>query len=301
MFEYKSEQKTLEIGGTRIGGIPGLVPTVIIGSIFYSSDKVVIDAENGDFDKSRTENLLNMLADISERTGIPTMLDVVATSSAAIEKYLRYLVDMTDFPLLIDGSDSTEVNTAGIRMAKEAGFIDRVILNSLTPDSKDELYSVVQETGLQNALLLAFSTRAMTSATKRVELSDVLIEKAQEAGVKNILIDTGVMDLLTLGLACKAQDIIKSKYGFPVGNGAHNAISTWKGLVPKFGKDAKKPAMVGSNLMPVTMGADFVLMGPIKYAPIVYPSVAMIDVALSGIHIEARTKPEKPHPRYLIS
>ena len=301
LFEYKSEQKTLEIGGTRIGGIPGLVPTVIIGSIFYSSDKVVIDAEKGDFDKSKTENLLNMLADISERTGIPTMLDVVATSSSAIEKYLRYLVDMTDFPLLIDGSDSTEVNTAGIRMAKEAGLMDRVILNSLTPDSKEELYSVVKETGLQNALLLAFSTQAMTSATKRVELADGLVEKAQQAGITNIIIDTGVMDLLTLGLACRAQHMIKSKYGFPVGNGAHNAISTWQGLVPKFGKDAKKPAMVGSNLMPVTLGADFVMMGPAKYAPIVYPSVAMIDVALSGIHIETRTKPEKPHPRYLIS
>lgn len=301
MFEYKSEQKTLEIGGVRIGGIPGLVPTVLIGSIFFSNDKVVNDAEKGSFDRPKAENLLNMLADMSERTGIPTMLDVVATSSVAIEKYLRYLVDMTDFPLLIDGSDSTEVNAAGITMAKETGFIDRVILNSLTPDSEDTLYSVVKETGLQSALLLAFSTRAMTSATKRVELADVLIEKAQKAGVTNILIDTGVMDLLTLGLACKAQHMLKSKYGFPVGNGAHNAISTWQGLVPKFGKVAKTPAMVGSSLMPVSLGADFVMMGPIKYAPIVYPSVAMIDAALSGMHIETRTNPEKPHPRYLIS
>jgi tetrahydromethanopterin S-methyltransferase subunit H len=71
--------------------------------------------------------------------------------------------------------------------------------------------------------------------------------------------------------------------------------------VPKFGKDAKKPAMVGSSLMPVSLGADFVLMGPAKDAPVVYPSVAMIDVAHSGVLIEERIRPDKPHPRYLVS
>jgi tetrahydromethanopterin S-methyltransferase subunit H len=58
--------------------------------------------------------------------------------------------------------------------------------------------------------------------------------------------------------------------------------------------------MVGANLMPVVVGADFVLMGPAKDASLVYPSIAMIDVALSGILIEERIKPDKPHPRYLI-
>ncbi|MHA2211085.1 MAG: tetrahydromethanopterin S-methyltransferase subunit H, partial [Candidatus Thorarchaeota archaeon] len=45
---------------------------------------------------------------------------------------------------------------------------------------------------------------------------------------------------------------------------------------------------------------DFVLYGPIKHAQVVFPSVAMIDVALSGSLIEERIRPERPHPRYLI-
>ena len=140
----------------------------------------------------------------------------------------------------------------------------------------------------------------MISATKRVEVADALIKKTLDAGISNILIDTGVLDLPSLGIACKTQHMLKNKYGYPVGNGAHNAISTWNGLVPKFGKLAKKPALVGSSLMPVALGADFVLIGPAKHAPIVYPSVAMVDVALSGILIEERIRPEKPHPKYLI-
>lgn len=300
LFDYTAEQKTFTISGVRIGGLPGIVPTVSIASIFYSKDRLVKNVDTGEFDRNATEETLSMLAEMTEKTGIPTMLDVVASTPEAIEGYLRYLVDSCEFPLLIDGSGDTTVNSAGILVAKESGFLDRVILNSLTPDSKDELYNVVTENGLQNAVLLAFSTSAMVSITKRVELAGSLIQKAQEVGITNMLIDTGVMDLPSLGIACKTQMIIKDKYGYPVGNGAHNAISTWPGLIPKFGKDAKIPASVGASLMPIVLGADFVLIGPAKHAPIVYPSIAMVDTALSGSLIESRIRPEKPHPRYLI-
>jgi tetrahydromethanopterin S-methyltransferase subunit H len=301
MLNYNAEQKTLNIGGVRIGGAPGKIPSVLIPSIFYTKDRLVKNADKGEFDKNATENTLNMLADLTEKTGLGTMLDVVATTTESMEKYLQFLVDNTEFPLLIDGSDSLEVNTAGIRFAKEGGFLDRVIINSLTPETKDELFNVVKETGLKNALLLTFSSASMVYSSKRVEEGDTLIQRAQSIGVTNIIIDTGVMDLPTLGIACKTQHILKDKYGYPVGSGAHNAISTWAGLVPKFGREARQPALVGSSLMPISLGADFVLMGPAKHAPIVYPSVAMIDVAFSGILIEDRVRPDKPHPRYLVS
>jgi tetrahydromethanopterin S-methyltransferase subunit H len=300
LFDYTTEQKTLTISGVKIGGLPGRIPTVSIASIFYAKDRLVTNAETGEFERKATEETLNMLGEMTEKTGIPTMLDVVATTPDAMKIYLQYLVDNCDFPLLIDGSDSVVVNSAGIQLAKESGFLERVILNSLTPSTSDELYQIVTETGLQNALLLAFSTSAMVSITKRVELAENLIQKAQEAGIMNILIDTGVMDIPSLGIACKAMMILKDRYGYPVGNGAHNAISTWRGLVSKFGMKARSPALVGASLMPVVLGADFVLIGPAKYAPVVYPSIAMVDTALSGSLMEERIQPEKPHPRYLI-
>ncbi|MFW9786134.1 MAG: tetrahydromethanopterin S-methyltransferase subunit H [Candidatus Thorarchaeota archaeon] len=300
MFEYRSDQRTLNIGGVRIGGPLGLIPTVLIPSLFYNKDRLVKNATTGEFDKDKTENMINILSDLTERTGLGTMLDVVAMTEEAMVKYLQFLVDRTDFPLLIDGSDSLEVNAAGIRYAMDSGFLDRVIINSLTPDSDDDLFVVVQETGLKNALILTFNSASLASSSKRVEIADNLINKAQSVGVSNILIDTGVMDLPTLGIACKTQNLLKDKYGYPVGNGAHNAVSTWTGLVPKFGREAKKPAVVGSSLMPVSLGADFVLMGPARDAPLVYPSIAMIDVAYSGILIEERIRPDKPHPRYLV-
>ncbi len=301
MFDYACEQKILEIGSVKLGGLPGKNPTVLIPSMFYTKDKLVTNAERGEFDRKRTEETLNMLQELTDKTGLPTMLDVVATNCIAIDEYLRYLADAADFPLLIDGSDSAEVNATGIMSAMEAGFLDRVVINSLTPATEDDLYTVIEDTGLQNGLLLTFSSKAMISYTKRVELAGELIIKAKTAGITNLLIDTGVLDIPTLGIACKAQHLLKDKFGYPVGNGAHNAISTWKGLVPKFGEAAKPPVLVGSNIISATLGADFILIGPAKNAPIIYPGVAMVDSALSGILMENRIQPDKPHPRFLIS
>ncbi len=301
MFEYTAEQRVLEIDNMRIGGKPGINPTVLIGSIFHSGDKLVKNAKEGTIDVPSAEALLNALVDASSATGLPSMLDVVAESPKAIEKHLLHLVDVTDMPLLVDGSGSEEVNLAGVQAAREGGFLDRVMLNSITPDTSMEALESFHELGVKHAVGLTFSNAAMASATKRLDLAEMLLDKTTKAGIENVIIDTGVIDLLTLGLACKAQHMIKDKFGVPVGCGAHNAVNTWRGLVPKFGKDAKKPALVGSSLMPVTLGADFVLYGPIKHAPIVFPSVAMIDVALSGVLLETRTRVDRQHPRYRIA
>ena len=300
MHEYRTNQKSLKIGNVKVGGKPGLIPTVMIGSIFYAQDKLVRDAKKGIIDKTATEVVLNKLIDISERTGLPSMLDVVAVSSEAMERYIQILADMTDIPLLIDGSGSSDVNMTGLEAARNLGLLDRVVLNSITPEDTNDIFVKYQEFGLRNAILLTFSNVAMTSVAKRVEHAEELYKKANNAGVKNILFDTGVVDLLTLGLACKALMLIKDKFGLPVGCGAHNAVAMWDGLVSKFSEEAKMPALVGSNLMPVTLGADFILYGPIKHAGVTFPTVAMIDTALSGSLIEERIRPEKPHPRYLI-
>jgi len=158
MFDYTAEQKTYEISGVKIGGLPGQTPTVLVSSIFYNKDKLVKDAKAGEFDKNAAEDILSMLANMTEKTGNPTMLDIVATTPESIVKYLEFLVDATEFPLIIDGSDSPAVNSAGLAYAKESGFIDRVILNSLTPDTKDDFFEVVKESGLQNVMLLTFNT-----------------------------------------------------------------------------------------------------------------------------------------------
>jgi len=51
MFMLKAKQKIFEIGGVKVGGQPGEVPTVLIGSIFYLGHTKI------DIDEIRIEHL----------------------------------------------------------------------------------------------------------------------------------------------------------------------------------------------------------------------------------------------------
>ena len=58
-FEFKTEQKVLEIAGVRFGGYRGENPTVLIGGIFYHGHKIVGDEKEGVFDKEAAEKLVS--------------------------------------------------------------------------------------------------------------------------------------------------------------------------------------------------------------------------------------------------
>ncbi|MCD6324982.1 tetrahydromethanopterin S-methyltransferase subunit H [Candidatus Bathyarchaeota archaeon] len=300
MFKFKKEQMTFEIAGVKIGGDIGENPTVMIGSIFYKGDKTVKDEKNGNIDQEAAKNLIAKAEEMSERTGLPAMLDVICTNPVSAEKYLRFAAETTEMPLLIDAV-SDEAAIKGLETAKDLGIIDRIILNSISPETKDPIYRKIKEVGLKSAIVLTYSVRAIISSEERVRLLEDLIPKVKEAGIQNILVDTVVVDISTLGLACKAIYEIKDQFGYPAGCGAHNAVSSWKALRKK--KDPLLTAVSSTivNSLPVAIGADFVLYGPIKDAEYMFPAVCLIDAAYGQISIEKGKRPSASHPRFKIS
>ena len=61
MIRFKTEQKLFQVGRIQIGGQPGELPTVLIGSIFWLGQKLVKDANQGIFDAKEAENLINKI------------------------------------------------------------------------------------------------------------------------------------------------------------------------------------------------------------------------------------------------
>jgi tetrahydromethanopterin S-methyltransferase subunit H len=292
------EQKTYEIHGVKIGGQPGLVPTVMVGSMFYNGDKIVTDPDKGIFIETKAEEYLKNVEEASDKTGLPSMIDVIAENSEAASKYLDFIISTSEMPIFLDiVSDIGQAET--LQYASEIGVMDRIILNSLTPHTGDLLYKKIEETKLRSSVILAHSTKLLLSSNK-TPIIDEIVPKAKAAGIENILIDTAVIDIPTLGLTSKAIDLIKDKYGYPCGCGAHNAISSWKRLKEKYSKNAQNLVMGVSNIIPVAIGADFILYGPIKRADIYFPSVAMIDAAYSQLMMERRVRLSRDHPRYKI-
>ena len=282
MFKYSKPQKILEIGKTKIGGQPGENPTVLIGSIFYHGHKILLDEKTGKIDKEKAEKIINLQQEFSDKTGNPHMLDVVVSSKNAIANIFNYIFDATDETILID-SGSDEVKFAAIQYARELGLERRIIYNSLTLESKLEEFKTIKESGLESAVLLAYKSGLITSIN-RVNIIENLLTMAEKAGITKPLIDTYVMDVPTLSLACRSMLDLKRGFGFPCGCGAHNAMSTWVGFKKRMGKQALKPCEVTVNSMPVVLGADFLLYGPIEDCEYIFPAVCAIDASYKYLY-----------------
>jgi tetrahydromethanopterin S-methyltransferase subunit H len=298
VFDFSVKQKTYEISGVSIGGDPGLAPTVMVGSMFYNGHAVVENPAEGVFDRVQAEGQLRKAEEMSEVTGLPTIVDLVAENAVAAGRYLDFMADTTEMPIFLDVVSEGEM-VKSIQYAHDHGMLDKVIVNSLNPHTGEEVYQKIKEAECKSAVLLLHSTRYMLSSNKD-PLLDELIPKATDAGVENILVDTVVLDIPTLGLATKAIHHIKDVYGYPCGCGAHNAIASWKRLREKYSSSAVTTVIGVTSALPVAAGADFVFYGPIRNADAVYPSVAMIDAAYSQQVMERRIRLERSHPRYRI-
>jgi tetrahydromethanopterin S-methyltransferase subunit H len=300
MLEFKSPQKTFTISGIKMGGQPSQNPTVLIGSIFFRGHNIVSDGRKGIFDVKTAEELINVAQDFSDKTGLPSMLDVVAETHEATVHYLDFVAGVCDMPILLD-IVSVEAVAQGIDYIREAGLEGRTIFNSITPDTKDNVLEKLNESGIRSAVLLLYSPKTILSTEGRLEALEKLLPVAKKAGVENTLVDTVVLDIPSLGMASKAIFEVKDRYGLPAGCGAHNACDQWKGLKAKMGKQAYIPSIASACSLPVALGADFVLYGPLDLAPYIFPSLSLINAAYGQLLLEKRQRPERTHPRFRIA
>lgn len=298
LLQFDAEQKCFQIGNVQIGGQPGARPTVMIGSMFYHSHKVIQDEERGEFDVEEATKRIRLQEDYSERTGNPGMLDVVGATPTAIQRHLEFAAATTSMPLLIDGT-TTEVRLAGLDYVAKAGIADRVVYNSVQPEISDEELSAISKAGVRSAILLTYYLLDFT-AKGRVQAVRNLLPRCLEAGVDQLIVDTCVMDLATLGQACSAIFDVKNEFGLPAGGGVHNAVAVWRGLKTKMGEQAVKPCVASACASAAAIGADFVLYGPIEDAPFIFPAVAMIDTAMSQLVIERGGEIHPDHPRFRV-
>jgi tetrahydromethanopterin S-methyltransferase subunit H len=181
----------------------------------------------------------------------------------------------------------------------DQGLLDKTVLNSLSPHTSTRIYDKIKEVGFSSAILLLYSTTTLLSSDKSI-LLDEMLPKVKDSGINKIIVDTSVLDIPSLGLATKAIYRIKDRYGYPSGCGAHNAISNWKRLKEKYKRSAVISATAVVNSLPTTLGADFVIYGPIDIAEDIFPAVALVDAAFSQIQIEKKVRPSRDHPRYRI-
>ena len=299
MLKFTNDQKTYNIAGIQIGGQPWERPTVLIGSMFFAGDKIVQDPLKGIFDEDKAKALLKKEEEISKLTGNPRFIDVIGETSEALIKYIEFVASQTSAPIVVD-SPSHNVRMETIKHFSKTNLIPRLIYSSIGIEHKKEELNCIKKCGVKNAILLAFSMKAMKPERKIELLEKNLIPAIKYAGVENIFIDTGVMDVASVSWVSLAIRDIKERFGYPTGCAPANALYTWE-KIKELGKFAFHAA--ASSVLSITplFGADFCFYGPIKHAKWVYPAIATIDGLIAyGGRIKGLRPTTNNHPLYKL-
>lgn len=303
MQKFEKEQEIFEVGNIKIGGQPGQLPTVMIGSIFYHGDKVVKDERAGTFDKQAAESLLNDEAEIAERTGMKRIVDVVGSFPDPLIKYVDFVAEHTDSPFLVDGTN-LDVRLPAVKHVGEVGLADRVIYNSIIPDLKPkeraQEIDAIKDSGIKSAILLTFNPKN-PSIDGRLGVMEELLDVANKAGVDKPLVDTTTLDVPDPGPVSKAIFKVKEEYGLPAGSGVHNAIECWHKKRP-LDKTRYLMSTAVAFTSTIMMGADLILYGPIERALDMYNTCALADAYVAySMKQEYRISPiDREHPLFKI-
>lgn len=285
MLEFKSEQKVIKIGKKlTIGGQPGENPIVMVGSVFYAKHSALLDEKVGKFDKDLVEKEVNEFIEIVEDSNMQAIVDVVGSYPDALIKECEYIADLTDCPFLVDGlNDSSRI--PAMEGLKERGLLDRAILNSIDENTSIESINKLKKTGVNHAVLLTFGNRYIFPHQKLHLLQEKLLVDAEKANIKNVIVDTAVLDLPSVSINVETTRLIKNELGLPTGFAPANAIYGWE-YVKKYGDISRCGAIASIMTYCADAGSDFILFGPVKFAKCVVPSIAMI----SGINAYYRKR-----------
>jgi len=306
VFRFKAKQKIFSIGNVKIGGQHSELPTVLIGNVFYKGMPEVDDHKKGEFNRRAVQKWISLADELSEKTGVPHLLDVMATSPKAMKKYITFASEQTDNVFLMEGATS-ETCVAGLETVKELGLQKRTIFNAISPQTSQNEIGAIHESGVTAAIVLAqnemdYSPKGRVSILKGFDGHPGLIETAKEAGVDKILVDTIVFDVPSIAYAAEAIKLVKEELGYPAGCSPANATYDWKQSQDKALREGFAAYNASAHTIAQLRGANFLIYGPLKQARNVIPACAMNDAIIA--YYASRQLGTKPlvnnHPLYKI-
>lgn len=281
MFRFETEQKVFDIDGIKFGGQPGENPPVMISSMFHNKDRIVQDRK-GNFDRPKAKELIRKQEELSEKTGIPGLVAMVANSPEEAQIYIDFFLETTDMPFGID-MWVAEQRAKATEYVSRLGVQNKFLYNSITPWDKDIKGQVarLKDLGIRHVVVQAFDDQDQTPAGRLKSLEAILAQGADS--FETVIVDTSVMNLPSTSFSLIANRMIKEKLGLPCGGAYSNGTHMWKEIKEQWGLDGFKAMDAVVQGMSSALWSDFNFCGPIVTAPRVFPAVASAHMLLSTL------------------
>jgi len=295
MFSFTKEQIVFDISGIKIGGQPGMYPTVLFGGLFFKGEP--------DFDTAKKQ--IQKMLYLSNKTGNPAIPDFFIKREENIEKIINFIEKTLPKaqPFSIDIIEP-DLKIKTLNYLYDKNLLSRTIYNSIHIGIKNEERETLKKYTPDTAIIVAFNPKDKSPDGKievlenGAHLTDRgLLDIAKDIGIKKILVDTAAMapgD--NSGASIAAIPVIKEEYGLPTGCAIHNVVEKSKWL-DDF-ETEKKVVDASSNVNIPLFGGDFAIFGPIENSDMVFPIIAWQDILISEYTQNYfGVNPENTHPR----
>jgi len=300
MFRYAQEQKVCTIGGIKVGGQPGENAPLLIGNMFQKGDTLIESRKEHKFNKTEAEERIHEMERLSQETGVPGMVAMVANTPDEAKTYVDFFTNVTNMPFAIDiWVQKTRV--AAARYIAELGLQDRFLYNSITPWDEDIEGQVAElkELGIKHVVVQAFDMEDK-GPNGRIKSLQRILPLVEKGNFESILVDTAVMSLPFTAFSLVANRLIKQAFGLPVGCAPSNGTYMWRKSVGMEGR-SKFPAVDAAIEAITAMGSDFIFYGPMAGTSRVFAAVAATTSLLATLaYVEDMSLPGGAHPLNLL-
>jgi tetrahydromethanopterin S-methyltransferase subunit H len=128
---------------------------VLGASIFYNKHEV-LDDHTGKIDKAKAEALWNRCQELSDITGVPHFIQIIAEYGEAFESYIDWFCSIDDKTAFLMDSSAPAALAHACEYVTEVGVADRAIYNSINGSITPENIQAL-ESDVNAAIVLAFN------------------------------------------------------------------------------------------------------------------------------------------------
>lgn len=263
---------------------------LLVGSIFYPKDKLVVDREKGEFKRGEAEVLIGEYVELCNSYGLRCTIDVEGETVEAFQKFLDFVAGIVprDWVIMADAT-AKDLRLGVAYWAWQVGLSGRLVVNSIDYKSTVDELVHYRDFGVAGLVAAAFDV----DPNNKVKVADSILAKLREAGLGGVptLIDLSVLDVPDMAATAALIPDFKSRIAgnYLVGFAPANVVPTWKkvdavlrslkekGIVDdyaQFVKSSMRASMaVVSAMFPYI---DFILFGPLRESTIITTNVAAV-------------------------
>jgi len=254
--------QTLKIANCTIGGPIGSRTGLIVGSIFYDNHSIVTNARTGEFSEERAGELISRVNGLATRYGVQMAFDVIGSEADAFSKFITFTADRTQLPLLLNATEA-EVRIAGLETAAELGILDRCIFASLNEDTEDAEIEALGKHRPAGVMILANDVSDPTPDGSCNMIESYFHPMLSEIGVEVPIVDLGVMDAPSVGIAMRGIEAVRQRFGYPAGCAFSNCFPQWTGLT-SLGREWVNLSLATALVCTRMAGGDFLHYGIVE-------------------------------------